>query len=175
MSTWVKKRVKNIAKPVGAYRVLMEPRVTVAGARRRRSPCGVITLCSSVRLSCLLPSWEWGSWNFYLRAPKVRSQPPKKKNGLSSAGQTLYRSASLCEHEWRSFQRTSWQTGSQKKSSTALRPNAPGLRDRPEFGIHVQGQTGKVQQVSEEMGVRYVLEGRCSVVGRSGPGHGPVD
>ena len=26
--------VKNIAKPVGAYRVLMEPRVTVAGRRK---------------------------------------------------------------------------------------------------------------------------------------------
>ena len=28
--------VKNIAKPVGAYRVLMEPRVTVAGAKEKR-------------------------------------------------------------------------------------------------------------------------------------------
>ena len=30
--------VKNIAKPVGAYRVLMEPRVTVAGAKEKKPP-----------------------------------------------------------------------------------------------------------------------------------------
>ena len=30
------KEVKNIAKPVGAYRVLMEPRVTVAGAKDKK-------------------------------------------------------------------------------------------------------------------------------------------
>ena len=33
--------VKNIAKPVGAYKVLMEPRVRLLGHRPRRSPCGV--------------------------------------------------------------------------------------------------------------------------------------
>ena len=30
------KTVKNIKKPVGAYRVLMEPRVTVAGAKEKK-------------------------------------------------------------------------------------------------------------------------------------------
>ena len=52
--------VKNIAKPVGAYRVLMEPRVTVAGARRKgsESQCGSKKRCLPVR--CVL-SWslEW--------------------------------------------------------------------------------------------------------------------
>ena len=44
--------VKNIAKPVGAYRVLMDPRVTVAGpkVKARKIPCGVTKLCSPVRL-----------------------------------------------------------------------------------------------------------------------------
>jgi class 3 adenylate cyclase len=30
--------VKNIAKQVGAYRVLMEPRVMVAGAKEKKAP-----------------------------------------------------------------------------------------------------------------------------------------
>ncbi len=33
--------VKNIAKPVGAYRVLMDPRVTVAGAKEKKPPIPV--------------------------------------------------------------------------------------------------------------------------------------
>src|SRR5512136_1055410 len=35
------KEVKNIAKPVAAYRVLMEPRVTVAGAKDNKPPVPV--------------------------------------------------------------------------------------------------------------------------------------
>lgn len=33
--------VKNISKPVGVYRVLMEPRVTVAGAKEEKAPAQV--------------------------------------------------------------------------------------------------------------------------------------
>jgi adenylate cyclase len=64
--------VKNIARPVGAYRVLMEPGVTVAGKPEKekrsqvwRGPiligiCGVLVLAVAV-----------GIWQFYMRRPPV--------------------------------------------------------------------------------------------------------
>ncbi|GAH51466.1 unnamed protein product, partial [marine sediment metagenome] len=61
--------VKNIAKPVGAYRVLMEPRVTVAGEkekaklvplwRRKAFVAGGVTFVVVV-IAALI-------WNFYFR------------------------------------------------------------------------------------------------------------
>ena len=38
-----------------------------------------------------------------------------------------------------------------------------------------KGKPVKVQQVSEEMGVQYVLEGSVQWSERSGPDHGPID
>src|SRR5512139_1530284 len=67
------KEVKNIAKPVGAYRVLMEPRVTGARAkgglkgvtiwRRKSVLIGAIAVLIVVTGAAVL--------NFYLRTPKI--------------------------------------------------------------------------------------------------------
>jgi len=64
-------QVKNIAKPVGAYRVLMEPRVTVAegrkkeeavpGWRRKAIVAGGVAIALVV-ITALI-------WNFYFRTP----------------------------------------------------------------------------------------------------------
>jgi adenylate cyclase len=58
--------VKNIPKPVGAYRVLMEPRVTVAGAREEWWPLrwgSGTSICVRRRLS--LPLWR--GWHIRYR------------------------------------------------------------------------------------------------------------
>jgi adenylate cyclase len=72
--------VKNIAKPVGAYKVLMEPRVVVAGVkdkkpsipvwRRKKVLAGAVALCVVVV--------GVGLWNFYLRAPKIEPASKEK-------------------------------------------------------------------------------------------------
>ena len=65
--------VKNIAKPVAAYRVLMEPRITVAGEkekekivpfwRRKTILAGCIALVVVIIVAVI--------WNFYFRPPPV--------------------------------------------------------------------------------------------------------
>ena len=65
--------VKNIAKPVGAYRVLMDPRVTVSGkplgeksSSIRRAPILVGTV------AVFLLAVDVGIWQFYMRRPSVK-------------------------------------------------------------------------------------------------------
>jgi formylglycine-generating enzyme required for sulfatase activity len=71
--------VKNITKPVGTYRVLMEPRVTVAGkpegeklAPLRRKPIltGAVTLLVLVVAAAI--------WQLYMRRPSVDSDSVEK-------------------------------------------------------------------------------------------------
>jgi adenylate cyclase len=67
------KEVKNIAKPVGAYRVLMEPRVTVAGAKEEKSSIplrrrkGVL----AGALAALIVIIGVAVWDFYFRPPAI--------------------------------------------------------------------------------------------------------
>jgi TolB-like protein/class 3 adenylate cyclase/Flp pilus assembly protein TadD len=72
--------VKNIAKPVGAYKVLMEPRVT--GAKRKGQAKGVPArrrkpvLAGAVAVLVVVIGVT--VWNFYLRAPKVEPVSKEK-------------------------------------------------------------------------------------------------
>src|SRR5512136_2138588 len=72
--------VKNIAKPVGAYRVLMDPRVTVAGAKVK-APKVPLWRHKSVLASAivvLLVIISLVVWNFYWRAPKFEPASKEK-------------------------------------------------------------------------------------------------
>jgi adenylate cyclase len=72
--------VKNIAKPVGAYKVLMEPRVLpveekkkakeVAFWQRKRFLAGAIVV--------LVVLMGTAVWNFYLRVPRIETASMKK-------------------------------------------------------------------------------------------------
>jgi adenylate cyclase len=62
--------VKNIAKPVGAYRVLLDPRVTVSGKPFDKKPAAlrrVPILVGAVVVFALAV----GIWQFYMRRPSV--------------------------------------------------------------------------------------------------------
>ena len=91
--------VKNIAKPVGAYKVLMEPRVLPVEEKKKtkevtfwqRKPF----LAGAVAV--LVVVIGVAVWNFYLRAPKI--EPASGKNGLPASGQTFDRCPSLRQHE----------------------------------------------------------------------------
>ena len=64
--------VKNIAKPVGAYRVLMEPRVTVAGKpeKENRAPVRRIPIFVGA-VAVLTLAVALGVWQFYTRRPTI--------------------------------------------------------------------------------------------------------
>src|SRR5512135_3192229 len=65
--------VKNIAKPVGAYKVLMEPRVTCANGKGQPNGVPILrrrTLLGGA-LAVLIVLISVAVWNFYLRAPRI--------------------------------------------------------------------------------------------------------
>ena len=150
--------VKNISKPVGAYRVLMDPRVTVAGkleeeklAPVRRMPIlvGVVVV--------LVLAVAVGIWQFYMRRPSVEPasvekmayQLPDKPsiavlpfNNLSGDPEQEYFSDGLTEEIISTLSRV---------------PKLFVIARNSTFTY--KGKPVKVQQVSEELGVRYVLEG----------------
>ncbi len=150
--------VKNISKPVGAYRVLMDPRVTVAGkleeeklAPVRRTP--VIVGVAVV----LVLAIAVGIWQFYMRRPSVKPasvekmayQLPDKPSiavlpfiNLSGDPEQEYFSDGLTEE------------------IIAVLASVPKLFVIARNSTFTyKGKPVKVQQVAEELGVQYVLEG----------------
>jgi adenylate cyclase len=71
--------VKNIAKPVGAYRVVLDPRVTVAGEsdEEKRSHVKHIPIIVGVVMVLVL-AVAVGLWQFYLRRPTMEPASVEK-------------------------------------------------------------------------------------------------
>jgi len=71
--------VKNIAKPVGAYRVLMEPRVTVAGEPDKKKPTSMRrkTIIAGA-VAVLLVAVGVGIWQFYMHRPSLEPASVEK-------------------------------------------------------------------------------------------------
>jgi adenylate cyclase len=72
--------VKNIAKPVGAYRVSMEPRVTVDGKTRaeKPSPLGRKPVLFGGVAFLLLVAVAVGTWHIYTRPSSVKPASVQK-------------------------------------------------------------------------------------------------
>jgi adenylate cyclase len=151
--------VKNIAKPVEAYKVLMEPRVTkergaglkARGARRRMAVIGLA--------AALVIIAGAGLWQFFIRpaAPPVEKAEPKLMAlplpELPSIAVLPFTNLSedpkqqlLCD-------------GITDNIINALSkvPRLFVIARNSTFAY--KGKAVKVKQVSEDLGVRYVLEG----------------
>ncbi len=151
--------VKNIAKPVGAYKVLMEPRVT--GADRKGQAKGVpvwrrkFVLVSAV--ATLIVIVVAVVWNFHLRTPAI--EPASKERmafplpdkpsiavlpfvNMSEDPQQEYFSDGLTEDIITDLSAISQLFVIARNSTFAYK-----------------GRPFKIKQVAEELGVRYVLEG----------------
>jgi adenylate cyclase len=150
--------VKNIAKPVGAYRVLMEPRVTVSGEteKEKRLPVRRIPIFVGA-VAVLLFAVVLGIWQFYVRRPAV--EPASKENmayqlpdkpsiavlpfdNLSGDPKQDYLGDAISENII---------------SSLAILPNLFVISRKSTFAYKDKPIT--IKQVSEKLGVQYVLEG----------------
>ncbi len=71
--------VKNIAKPVGAYQVVMEPRVTVVGKPKDEKPAKVgRTPILIGAVAVLVLAFAVGIWQFYMRRPTIEPASVEK-------------------------------------------------------------------------------------------------
>jgi adenylate cyclase len=148
--------VKNIAKPVGAYRVQLDPRVTVSGkpeklARSKRMPIfagAVVVLVLAVAV---------GIWQFYLRRPSVEPASVEKMahplpEKPSIAVLPFNNMSGDPEQEY-------FSDGLSEEIITALSKITKLFVIARNSSFSYKGKPVKIKQVAEELGVRYVLEG----------------
>jgi TolB-like protein/class 3 adenylate cyclase len=150
--------VKNISKPVGAYRVLMEPRVTSAeipeedkNVQGKRMPIMIGAI------AVLVVAISLGIWEFYIRRPSdvpalvekmAYSLPDKPSiavlpfNNLSGDPAQEY----FCD-------------GMTEDLITDLSKISDIFVIARNSTFVYKGKPVKIKQVAEELGVRYVLEG----------------
>jgi len=157
--------VKNIAKPVAAYRVLMEPRITVTGEKEKAKiisfgqkiaiRAGGVALVAVILVAVI--------WNFYFRPPPVEIASVEKMafplpvkpsiavlpfNNLSGDPTQDYIADGISENIISALSKISEMFVIASNSTFTYK-----------------GKPVKVQQVSEELGVRYVLEGSAQKIG----------
>jgi adenylate cyclase len=151
--------VKNIPKLVGAYRVLMEPRVTVAEEiekekavplwRRKSIFVGAIAVLVAIIAVAI--------WNFYLRPP------PIEPASVGKMAFPLPDKPSIAVLPFDNLtgdpRQEYFSDGMTEEIITALSkvPYLFVIARNSTFSY--KGQPVKIHQVAEELGVRYVLEG----------------
>jgi adenylate cyclase len=151
--------VKNIAKPIGAYRVIMEPRVTVAVKTGGRKPSSLrrkailAAVISLFVLVCGLGFWQFYRWHI----PKVESASVEKMayplpdkpsiavlpfNNLSGDPDQDFISDGISENIISALSKIGELFVIARNSTFVYK-----------------GRAINIQQVAEDLGVRFVLEG----------------
>ena len=154
--------VKNIAKPVGAYKVLMEPRVTtkpgLPGAQKSRTPktlkMALVCLFALVVVVGAAAVWQVA----FHKAP-----PPLEKVDLRKVVFAPPDKTSLAVLP---FQNMTGDPQQEYFSDGMAEQLITGLSQTPDIYVAARtssfafkGKPMTAQQISEQLGVRYLLEG----------------
>jgi adenylate cyclase len=150
--------VKNIAKPVSAYRVIMEPRVTVAGEpeKEKRLPVRRMPILFGA-VAVLVLAVAVGVWQFYARRPSVEPASVEKMafplpEKPSIAVLPFDNMSGDPDQEY-------FCDGLTEEIITALSKIPKLFVIARNSSFTYKGKPVKIRQVSEELGVQYVLEG----------------
>ena len=150
--------VKNIAKPVGAYHVLMEPRVTVAKKSKKEKSAPVRRIPILVgAIAVLVLAVAVGIWQFYMRHPSVEPASVEKMayplpDKPSIAVLPFDNLSDDPEQEW-------FSDGMTEDLITDLSKIKGIFVISRNSTFSYKGKSVKLKTISEELGVRYILEG----------------
>jgi adenylate cyclase len=157
--------VKNIAKPVSAYRVLMEPRVTVA-REKVKSPKAALWKRKNIfvgALAVILAIIGVGVWNIYFRAT------PIEPASLDKMAFPLPEKPSIAVLP---FDNLSGDPDQEFIADGMTENIITTLSYIPEIYVIARnstftykGKAVKAQEVAEALGVRYILEGSVQMAG----------
>jgi adenylate cyclase len=149
--------VKNITKPVGAYRVLMEPRVTVAGAKAPKVPLWSHKTVLVSAIVVFIAMVGVGVWNFYLRTTKIE---PAFKEKMAYPLPDKPSIAVLPFVNMSANPDYDSLADSLSENIIYTLSYLPGMfviSRNSTFSY--KGKPVEIRQVAEQLGVRYVLEG----------------
>jgi len=157
--------VKNISKPIGAYRVMLEPRVTVAGEgeKKRGIPVWRRKAILSGGVALVLVVIAAFIWNYYFRSP------PMEVASVEKMAHPLPDKPSIAVLPFDNLSGDPTQDyiadGISENIISALSKISEMFVIARNSTFTYKGKPVKVQQVSEELGVRYVLEGSAQKIG----------
>ena len=149
--------VKNIPKPVGAYKVLMEPRVLAIEEKKKTKESDLAAQTCSRRCSYGSDRGLAGVWNFYWRAPKIEPASKDKMAFLLPDKPSIAVLPFVNMSDDKSQEYLADGITENIISALSQVPNLFVIARNSTFTY--KGKPVKVQQVAEELGVRYVLEG----------------
>jgi adenylate cyclase len=149
-------KVKNISKPVGAYRVLLEPRVTVSGKSLNKKPAPIKRISILVGAVVVI-AVVFGVWQFYMHRLSVEPASIEKMadplpDKPSIAVLPFVNMSGDPEQEY-------FCNGiaDQIINSIAKIPYIMVIARNSSFAY--KGKFVNVQQIARDLGVRYILEG----------------
>ena len=150
--------VKNIAKPVSAYRVLMEPRVTVAGEPEAEKPSLVSRKAILVgAIAVVVVTVAVGIWQFYMRSPSV--EPASVENMAFSLPDKPSIAVLPFDNLSGNPEDEFIADGISEGIITALSKTPKMFVIARNSTFTYKGKAVKIQKVAEDLSVRYVLEG----------------
>jgi adenylate cyclase len=151
--------VKNIPRPIGAYRVLMEPRVTAAkGVEEKKAiPFWRRRAALSVGITLILAIVAVLYWNFYLRGPSIEPASVERMayplpDKPSIAVLPFTNMSGDPEQEYIG-------DGLSENIISALSVSSKMFVMSRSATFTYKEKPVKPQQVAEDLGVQYVLEG----------------
>ena len=152
--------VKNIAKPVGAYRVLMDPRVTVSGKPVDEKPKAIRRMPILVgAVVVLVLAAAVGIWYFFMRP----TQPPIETASVENMAFPLPDKPSIAVLPFDNLsgdtEQEYFSDGITDDLITDLSKVSGLFVVARNSSFLYKGQPVKIQKVAEELGIRYVLEG----------------
>jgi adenylate cyclase len=156
--------VKNITKPIGAYRVLMEPRVTVVGEleKDKLSPVKRMSIPIGIAAVVVL-AIAVGIWQLYSRRPTIE---PASVEKMAFA---LPEKPSIAVLPFNNLSGDPTQDyiadGISGNIISALSKISEIFVIARNSTFTYKGKPVKVQRVSEELSVRYVMEGSAQMIG----------
>jgi adenylate cyclase len=158
--------VKNIPKPVGAYRVLMQPRVTVAEVQDKEKPAKVRRMPILVGVVAIIVlAVAVGVWYLIMRP----TQPPMETASLERMAFPLPDKPSIAVLAFENMsgdpEQEYFSDGLSEEIITALSKTPKLFVIARNSSFTYKGKPVKVQQVGRELGVKYVLEGSVRKAG----------
>jgi TolB-like protein/Tfp pilus assembly protein PilF len=156
--------VKNIPKPVGAYRVLMEPRVTVVGEPKKEKPAPGRRKALLVGAAALLVVvFAVGIWQFYMRRQTIEPASVEKMTfplpeKPSIAVLPFVNMTGDPNQEYLA-------DGISENITTALSKIPDIFVIDQHSALSFKEKSVKLKQIAEELGVQYLVEGSLQKAG----------
>jgi adenylate cyclase len=155
--------VKNIARPVGAYRILMDPRVTVSGKPPDKKPAAIRrTPILLGAVAVLVLAVAAGIWQFYVR-PMVKPASTEETafplpGKRSIAVLPFVNMSGDPDQEY-------FSDGMTEEIITKLSMNRGIAVIARNSTFFYKGKRVKIRQIAQELGARYVVEGSVRKAG----------